>query len=149
MTAVASADIYQLADALRQSSENSEVNTQEVLVRSATYIKQDMESRAPVDTGKLRQSISIQVDSKRVIIGPHTDYAGYVEFGTKPHVIRAKNKKSLMFIAGGKKVFVKKVNHPGTKAQPYVRPAFEDWVDSLGALAAEANVREIERAGPQ
>jgi len=40
-------------------------------------------------------------------------------------------------------VFATKVNHPGTKAQPYVRPAFDAWVDSLGTMAAEANVKVI------
>ena len=48
-----------------------------------------------------------------------------------------------MFRINGQKVFTKKVNHPGTKAQPYVRPAFEAWVDSLGTMAAEANVKVI------
>jgi hypothetical protein len=41
----------------------------------------------------------------------------YVEEDTKPHVIEAKNKKSLAFKVKGKLVFAKKVNHPGTKGK--------------------------------
>ena len=41
----------------------------------------------------------------------------------------------------GKTIYARKVRHPGTKPQPYVLPAFEAWVDSLGTMAAEANVR--------
>lgn len=145
MTSVGSADIYKLADAMRQSAQNSETTTQSVLVQSANYIKSDMESRVPVRTGRLKQSIAIKVETDRVIIGPNTEYAAYVEFGTKPHVIEAKKGKALAFMGPNGRVFVKKVNHPGTRPHPYVRPAFEDWVDTLGALAAQANVQELEK----
>jgi hypothetical protein len=50
-------------------------------------------------------------------------YAEYVEEGTKPHVIKVKNAKALHFKVGGKDVFVKKVNHPGTRAKPFMQPA--------------------------
>jgi len=146
MSSVASADIYRLAEAMRESAGGAEITTQNVLVHSANYIKSDMEARAPVRTGRLRQSIEIKVATNKVIIGPNTEYAAYVEFGTKPHVILPKNKKVLVFNMGGQKVFASKVNHPGTKAQPYVRPAFEAWVDTLGALVAEANIKRLEEA---
>lgn len=144
MTAEASADIQKLADALRQSAQTAPMTTHEVLVQSAQYIKQDMESRVPVRTGKLKQSISIQVNTDSVVIGPHTDYAAYVEFGTKPHEIRPKNGKTLAWRGPNGMVYAKVVHHPGTRAQPYVRPAFNDWVDALGQAAAEANIKKLE-----
>lgn len=146
MSTVASADIYKLSEAMREAAGDTEITTQNVLLNSANYIKAEMESKAPVDTGRLRQSIVVKVFQDRVEIGPHTEYAAYVEFGTKPHVIEAKPGKTLVFVMHGQKVFAKKVNHPGTKAQPYVRPAFEEWVDTLGALVAEANVKRLEKA---
>jgi len=87
-----------------------------------------MEAKVPVKTGNLRTSLGVKVESSRVIIGPderQAPYGGYVEFGTGPHVIRPKTKKVLSFVVNGKRVFATKVNHPGTKAQPYVRPAFD------------------------
>jgi hypothetical protein len=48
-----------------------------------------------------------------------------------------------VFKMNGTTVYAKKVNHPGTKAQPFVRPAFEAWVDSLGTMAAEANIKVL------
>ena len=146
MTAVASADISKLADALRESAGDADITTQNVLVHSSNYLKAEMEARVPVRTGKLKQSIEVRVEENRVIIGPDTDYAAFVEFGTRPHVIEAKNKKALAFKVNGQTVIVKKVNHPGTRAQPYVRPAFDAWVDTLGGLVAEANVQRFERA---
>lgn len=145
MSSVASADINKLADALRDSADAAPETTQDVLVSAANYIKADMESRVPVRTGRLKQSIQIKVLNDKVVIGPNTEYAAYVEFGTKPHVIEAKPGNTLSWMGPGGRQFAKKVNHPGTKAQPYVRPAFEDWVDTLGALAAQANIERLKR----
>lgn len=144
MSSVASADLDRLTEALRQSAGGARVTTQEVVMNTANYIKAEMEVRVPVDTGRLRQSIEIKVVGDKIIIGPNTEYDEAVEFGTRPHEIRPKNKKALAFRVGGQMVVVKKVNHPGTRAQPFVRPAFEAWVDTLGALVAEANVKRIE-----
>jgi HK97 gp10 family phage protein len=147
VAAIGSADISRLAEALRMTAQQSGITTQQVLIQSANHILAEMEVRAPVKTGNLRQSLGIRVESDRVTIGPNerqAPYAGYVEFGTKPHVIRPKKSGGvLVFTVGGTKVFTTKVNHPGTQPQPYVRPAFEAWVDSLGTMAAEANVKVI------
>jgi len=146
MTGVASADITRLTEALNRASKESGVTTQQVLIQSANQILAEMEAKVPVKTGNLRTSLGVKVESSRVIIGPderQAPYGGYVEFGTGPHVIRPKSKKVLSFVVNGKRVFATKVNHPGTKAQPYVRPAFDAWVDSLGTMAAEANVKVI------
>ena len=48
-------------------------------------------------------------------------YAVYVEFGTPPHIIRPKNGKALHWKSGGKNVFAKSVQHPGTRPQPFIR----------------------------
>lgn len=145
MSSVASADIYSLANAMRESAQNSEITTQDVLLHSANYLKAEMESLVPVRTGRLKQSIQIRVQGMAITIGPDTPYAGYVEFGTKPHEIRAKNAKALSFFVGGRRVTVKSVHHPGTKAKPFVRPAFDAWVDTLGGLVAEAHIQRLAR----
>jgi HK97 gp10 family phage protein len=147
MGAVGQADISKLADALRQTADDSQITTQQVLVQSANQILAEMEALVPVDTGRLRTSLQIRVDTDRVIIGPNENiapYGGYVEFGTKPHTIVPKKPGGvLVFKMNGQTVYTKKVRHPGTKAQPYVRPAFEAWVDSLGTMAAEANIKVL------
>jgi len=149
MTSVASADISRLADALKQTAQQSGVTTQEVLVQSANHILAEMEAKTPVKTGTLRKSLGIKVSSNKVTIGPNltqAPYAGYVEFGTKPHTILPKRGTYLVFTIGGKKIFTKKVNHPGSAPHPYIQPAFEAWVDSLGTMAAEANVKVFKEA---
>ena len=95
MTTVASADIHALAEALKRSGKEAHATTYDVLIRSANFLLTEMQVRVPVDTGRLRESLGVRVESDRVIIGPDTPYAGYVEFGTKPHEIRSKGGKPL------------------------------------------------------
>lgn len=104
-----------------------------------------LKQRCPADTGQLRASIGYKVVGTNVTISMF-DYGKYVEFGTPPHVIRPKNRKALKFETnrkqrleeGGKpnEVFAKKVNHPGTRPQPFIRPTFRD--DFVGIVAANA-----------
>jgi len=147
VSAEASADISRLADALNETAKQSQTTTMQVMIQSANYIKAEMEAKAPVKTGTLRNSIFIKVETDKVIIGPNmttAPYAGYVEFGTKAHTIEPKKKGGvLVFNVGGQKVFTRKVHHPGTRPQPYVMPAFQSWVDSLGTMAAEANIKVL------
>jgi HK97 gp10 family phage protein len=145
MTQVASADISRLADALRTTAKRSETTTQQVMVESANFLLTEMEIRVPVKTGQLRESLGVRVEANRVLIGPTAKYAPYVEFGTQPHVIKAKNAQALVFKVGGKTVFARQVNHPGTKARPFVRPAFEAWVESVGPAIAAANVEVLQQ----
>jgi HK97 gp10 family phage protein len=148
MSSIASADVTRLAMALRESGRKSEATTFDVLQQSAGYILSEMERTVPVKSGNLRDSLGVKVTSGSVIIGPDVNkapYATFVEHGTKPHVIKAKNGKALAFTVGGRTVIVRSVNHPGTTAQPFVMPAFETWVDSIGELAAEANIKVIKQ----
>ncbi len=83
---------------------------------------------APVDTGLLKKRINLLpavpgYTSYTLTAG--VNYAEAVEFGTDPHVIRPVKKKALAFKMEGKDVVVKKVMHPGTEAQPYMRPALD------------------------
>lgn len=87
----------------------------------------------PVDKGDLRSSIGYachlgssggmtKPGEYDGIIGTNKEHAPYVEFGTRPHVITIKNAKAL---SDGKTIFGVRVNHPGTKAQPFMRPAMD------------------------
>lgn len=145
MTSVGSADVYRLAEALRRAGKDADATTQRVMIESANYLLTEMEARVPVDTGELRRSLGVQIEGNRVLIGPKAAYAPYVEFGTKPHTIKPKTKRALKFRVGGQWIYAAEVHHPGTKAQPFVRPAFDAWVASVGEMVGEANVENIVR----
>ena len=81
---------------------------------------------APVDTGRLKNSIKIRKgkgQSYEVIA--EAPYAGFVEYGTSPHVILPKRKKVLRFEVNGRVVYARKVHHPGTGPKMFWRPSFE------------------------
>lgn len=83
----------------------------------------------PVRTGNLGRSIR---EDPQVFTGPfrvtggvtaHAEYAAAVHEGSRPHVIRARRAKALSFIWHGERVFFRSVNHPGTRARPFLRNA--------------------------
>lgn len=82
----------------------------------------------PVDTGRLRSSIrySIAVEPKGLVgvVGTDVIYAGWVHEGTKPHIIKPKNKKAL-FWKGAAHPVRGPVNHPGTTGKPFLVDALK------------------------
>ena len=86
------------------------------------------------------------MDTDKVTIGPNSQqapYAGYVEFGTKPHEIRPKKPGGvLVFNVNGMKVVDPEGASPGhqgaaVRSSPHSR---HGWT-RLGTMAAEANVK--------
>lgn len=76
----------------------------------------------PVDTGRLRSSIKVKTTNEGLLIWM-VDYGKFIEFGTPPHIIKPTTKKALKFKSGKNIVFAKKVRHPGTRPQPFIRTA--------------------------
>jgi len=87
-------------------------------------IQQDAREFAPKKTGALAASIRYEVNSGILRVGSDLDLALWMEEGTRPHVIRPKNAKAL-FWPGAEHPYAL-VNHPGTMAQPFLRPAL--WI---------------------
>ena len=92
---------------------------------------------APVRTGRLRSSIRAEpprIFSLRgsVTVGSDLEYAAMVNDGTRPHVIRPRAKQVLRFQVGGRTVFAKVVNHPGTKPNPFLDRALREVAAARG-----------------
>lgn len=85
---------------------------------------ENLTNNGTVETGHLRRSIAFRTKMEEGVV--HTSKAKYgivIEKGAKPHVIRAKNKKALYW--EGASYPVRKVNHPGSKAKPFLVPALQ------------------------
>lgn len=117
----------QLDDLLQTLPGKIQRNIQRTALRAgaAVYLE-EVQRRIPVASGQLRASARVTsraagaTVSASVKVGNFVAwYAHMVEFGTRPHVIRAAPGSALRF--GG--VTVAQVNHPGTRAQPFMRPA--------------------------
>lgn len=97
-------------------------------------------ARAPVESGEYKASIQADRLENRPnqtrIVGsnPTKDrnavgvyapfYWRFIEYGTKAHIIRAKNGK-MLHLHGNR--FAESVNHPGSPAQPHVMPTWRGY----------------------
>ena len=110
---------------------------QDALVDGAKIVAKQAKLNVPIDSGDLKRSIKVTRGDKRkrkgvsaaqvVAGGKKTFYAHMVEFGTAAHLITGKNGNQLSFTAkDGTQVRIDSVNHTGSKAQPYMRPALDN-----------------------
>ncbi len=97
------------------------------LPRIAIRIQNEFVLAAPVDTGRLRNSIKV-ISTEKGLHVFMVDYAKFVEFGTPPHLIKPKDKEALKFKVGkgGKPIFSKVVKHPGTRPNPFIRNTIQN-----------------------
>jgi HK97 gp10 family phage protein len=131
----------QYESALRRALVRQSDDVRRALVQTGVDVQNRARQLCPVDTGRLRSSIVHHVDGSArvsgVTVGTNVSYAADVEYGTAPHVILPKNKKALYW--PGASHPVSKVNHPGTRAQPFMRPALE-----LAPIFFSKNLRQIQ-----
>jgi HK97 gp10 family phage protein len=92
------------------------------LTAACKIVQSDAKPLAAIDTGALRGSITYKVSANDGKVGTNVEYAPHIEFGTKAHTISVKSAKVL---SDGKSIFGKTVKHPGTSAQPFLRPALD------------------------
>lgn len=100
-------------------------------VKQSTYsitrkAKENITTNKTVDTGYLRNSIHSKVSALEGTVSTNVKYAKVIEEGSRPHIIRAKNKKYLYW--AGASHPVKQVRHPGTKAYPFLQPALDNEI---------------------
>lgn len=104
----------------------------------------------PRKTGNLGRTIrlgNVSTTEAQILAGGRdgVGYAAAVEYGTRPHDIVPRVASVLSWPAsgadarlsgsvrtGGKRIFAKKVHHPGTKPQPYLIPAASQVVSEQG-----------------
>lgn len=109
---------------------------QKNLRRIGLKIVSEAKKRCPVDTGRLRNSIhsDLTSDGFGIRVGTNVNYAPDVEFGTKPHTIKPKDSEALRWEDENGEHFAKKVEHPGTEAQPFLRPAIDKVLNNTKKL---------------
>ena len=141
MIKINTSEIDKFAVELVELSEKNRDNVQKAIKKSAFNIesqaKKNLASNKSVVTGHLRRSIATKMgDLEATIHTSNVKYAVIVEKGSKAHVIRPKNKKALYW--KGATHPAKQVNHPGSKAKPYLEPAFEQEKDKFVENLKEA-----------
>lgn len=78
------------------------------LEKVGMFVESEAQENAPVDTGRLRNSITHEVEGRYAVIGTPVEYAPHVELGTSR-----------------------------SKAQPYLRPAIEENRDTIKQIITD------------
>jgi HK97 gp10 family phage protein len=140
-------ELSQVLDALASDKKLSNKVVRGILGKAAKPIIQKAQALAPKEDGDLRKSIGSipgrgQGKGEQVYVGPRRGgrfkgYAGHlVEYGTAPHIIRAKAAGGLLHLRGN--VFAEQVHHPGAAAKPFMRPAYDAKKDeAIGIIKDE------------
>jgi HK97 gp10 family phage protein len=128
-------------DAIRDMQEKRHKAIQKV----CTVVEAEAKLRVKVKTGNLKRSISHKVESigneTKGRVGFPQEYGMWLEKGTPPHTIAAKDGKNLKFKVAGKWVSKPEVNHPGQKPQPFLIPAIEENIAMIqGVIWKELEV---------
>lgn len=97
-------------------------------------IRNTIRSKGITNIGTLQRSVFTQiVNAFKGIIGVGEKYGKYVEFGTRPHFPPVRPIERWAQTKLGKSgigfQIARKISRVGTKAQPYVKPAFEGSID--------------------
>ncbi|MFI7113959.1 HK97 gp10 family phage protein [Nonomuraea sp. NPDC050227] len=101
----------------------------------------------PVDTGNLKNTIGQDFDDDGMGFeaGPTANYGADVEYGTQPHEIRPRDAKALHWVdSEGQDMFRRRVWHPGTEPQPYMRPAFEKATAPIDDVMSQVGKKALE-----
>lgn len=106
--------VEQLKSNFKKISKTASNEVEQALINGALMVERDAKIKAPVDTGRLRQSLSYQEENfgsknPAVKVGTNVDYAPPVEFGTSKMA-----------------------------ARPFLRPAFNENKDKILKEIAKA-----------
>lgn len=114
---------------------------------------------------KFEQVISLSGNQPAVLVATDDEIYGYVDEGTKPHIIKPKKAKVLHFMGGytaktspgvigsgnggssGGEVFSRGVKHPGTKARGFSKAIEKKWQNSFRRHMEEAMSRAAKKSG--
>lgn len=105
-------------------NEEQKKGVKQAVAASALEIQLNAKKAAPVKDSILKNSINVEISDDGLTgeIGSNVHYATHVEYGTVPHIIRAKDAKVL---SDGTNCFGTEVHHPGTSPQPFLFPSYE------------------------
>lgn len=140
-------ELSEVLDALAGDKKLSGKVVRGILNKAAKPIIDKAKELAPKEDGDLQKAIGTvpgrgQGKGEQVYVGPRRGgrfkgYAGHlVEYGTAPHIIRAKAAGGQLHLRGN--VFVEEVHHPGAAPHPFMRPAFDSKKDeAIGIIEDE------------
>lgn len=118
----------EVVDALKQIGVDAIAAVELIALAAAEPAARAVAAKAPGKIGDDIVTETTEKSAKRVTVsvGPSKKqwFARFVEYGTTPHTVTARRQRALKLYGLGD-VFRKSVDHSGTAAKPFMRPAFD------------------------
>lgn len=131
-------ELEEFADELEQIEDELDRAIDRGVSRTAHSVERTSKQLAPSDDGELRADLqATKLEMALWSVGSTKKYAPPTEYGSDPHPITPNGPYPLRFYweRKGRWVSTYEVNHPGTPAQPFLRPALNrhrsDLVDNI------------------
>ncbi len=107
---------------------------------TAGALAAQLSARATIHATTQRRTGDAEDNWGTAWVGPYSlrlrsgsDHTGFIESGTRAHLITARRATFLRFQVGGTTMFRRSVNHPGTRARPFMALAM-----AAGQMAMKA-----------
>ena len=127
----------EMKTAMKEAPDKVEPIIQRAVVTATDVLaKNTVRPNVPYRTGYLIQTFRRDVQRLMSRWFPTAAYAPFVEFGTPARVIVPINKKALFW--PGASHPVKKVNHPGTKANPFMEAVRDQSIGEINQVFEQA-----------
>lgn len=101
-------------------------HTQDDLIRITDDIADDARRGCPRDSGEMQETITTVFLPGHGFVHVGTDHWAPTEYGSEAHIIRPRRpggRLRFFWLKVNRYVVFAKVHHPGTPAQPFMRPA--------------------------
>lgn len=122
--------LRELQTFLNQLPAKLEANVLRSALRAgAREVQKEARRLVPVKSGRLRAGLKISTSSRRgralakvKATGKHAFLAPWLEYGTRPHVIKPGKRRRALAVNGRA---VAAIDHPGAQPKPFMRPALD------------------------
>lgn len=132
-------DTSDVINKLDKVTENLSAGLYNALQEAGEIVRKDAVLNCPVDTGRLRGSITVNVEGNTAEIGSSVAYAPCVEFGTGAKgdkSVAHTTRKSWTYYSGGQ-FFTTSGHAP----QPFLVPALKNNAETIKRLIRQAVMR--------
>jgi hypothetical protein len=111
--------LEKLREAFKRSPGIVSKQIQRAISLSVALVNREAKIEAPVRTGRLRSGIRSKISPFKGTVESTVVYGVYVHEGTSAHIIKPVKKKALYWKGAAHPV--KSVQHPGTRANPFMK----------------------------
>jgi len=111
----------------------------------AREVQAEARRMVPRKSGRLRAGLKISTSNRRGVVsakvkatGKHAFLAPWLEFGTRPHVIKPGKRRRALAVNGR---VISAIDHPGAQPKPFMRPALDSRARAA-VLAVGAHIKK-------